>query len=92
MGGEFFLMGLGGCFMSNLLAAVDARQAAVSDAQIAITAQLDGTPPHFTEIALSVSAQYEDRDEMEKLLLIAERGCIVANTIKGSVRLTIGIS
>ena len=31
MGGEIFLLGLGGCFMSNLLAAIKAREAKISD-------------------------------------------------------------
>ncbi len=31
MGGEHLLMALGGCFMSNLLAAVQSREAEVSD-------------------------------------------------------------
>jgi len=32
MGGELFLAGVGGCFMSNLLAAIRAREAEISDA------------------------------------------------------------
>jgi putative redox protein len=92
MGGELFLMGLGGCFMSNLLAAIDSRHAEVRNAQVAISAQLDGTPPRFTQITLSVSADYSDRDEMEKLVVIAERGCIVANTIKEGVTLIVEVS
>ena len=91
MGGELFLLGLGGCFMSNLLAAIKSRDAAVSDAEVAICAQLDGTPPRFTEVALEVSATYRDRAEMEKLVIIAERGCIVANTIKDAVKLLISV-
>ena len=89
MGGELFLMGLGGCFMSNLLAASKARESPVSNFGVAITAQLEGTPPRFTEVEMAVSADYPDRQELEKLSLIAERGCIVANTIKDVVALTI---
>ena len=33
MGGEALLMGLGGCFMSNLLAAAKAREVEISDAR-----------------------------------------------------------
>ena len=89
MGGELFLIGLGGCFMSNLLAAVKTRDLAMKDLQITIKAQLDGTPPRFSKIDLQVSGDYQDADEFEKLLVIAERGCIVANTIKNAVELTI---
>jgi organic hydroperoxide reductase OsmC/OhrA len=31
MGGELFLAAVGGCFMSNLLAAINARESDVSD-------------------------------------------------------------
>ncbi len=92
MGGELFLMGLGGCFMSNLLAAAKVRESTATDFRVAITAQLEGTPPRFTEIEMVVSADGPDRQELEKLSLIAERGCIVANTIKDAVVLTITVA
>jgi putative redox protein len=92
MGGEAFLMGLGGCFMSNLLAAVQARDADVSDLALDITAVLEATPPRFSAVTLAISGNYPDRELMEKLVTIAERGCIVANTIKGSVDLSFSIA
>ncbi len=92
MGGELFLMGLGGCFMSNLLAAAKVRESTATDFRVAITAQLEGTPPRFTGVEMVVSADYPDRQELEKLSLIAERGCIVANTIKDAVVLTITVA
>jgi putative redox protein len=91
MGGELFLLGLGGCFMSNLLAAIKAREARISDVEIAITGVQDGTPTRFTEVNMSISARYEDRGEMEKMVTIAERGCIVANTLKSAVNLSISL-
>ena len=91
MGGEFVLMGLGGCFMSNLLAAVKARNSEVSDVSVSVAGTLDGTPPRFTKMSLTVEATYSDREDMEKLVVIAERGCIVANTLKGSVALDITV-
>lgn len=91
MGGELFLLGLGGCFMSNLLAAIKAREARISDVEIAITGVQDGTPTRFTEVNMNISARYEDRVEMEKMVTIAERGCIVANTLKSAVNLSITI-
>jgi putative redox protein len=91
MGGELLLMGLGGCFMSNLLAAIQAREADVSDISIEVVARLEESPPHFSEVALNISGNYNDRDLMEKLVIIAERGCIVANTIKPAVKLTFNV-
>ena len=91
MGGEMLLMGLGGCFMSNLLAAVRAREAAVSDISIDLSATLAEAPARFSAVRLVISGNYPDRAEMEKLVTIAERGCIVANTIKDAVRLSFEI-
>ena len=92
MGGEYFLMGLGGCFTSNLLAAIKARNADVSNVKLDITAALAEAPARFSKIEVSVSAQYENRALMEKLLVIAERGCIIVNTLKDSVELSVSLS
>jgi putative redox protein len=89
MGGEVLLMGLGGCFMSNLLAAVAARDNPVTNVQLAISGQLESSPPRYSAIEVVVSAEYTDREEMEKLITIAERGCLVANTLKEAVDLKI---
>lgn len=89
MGGELFLVGLGGCFMSNLLAAAQTRESTAGNFNVAITAQLDGTPPRFTAVEMRVSGDYDSREELEKLVVIAERGCIVANTVKDTLTLSI---
>jgi putative redox protein len=84
MGGELLLLALGGCFMSNLLAAIRARDAAVSDVRVTVDATVDGSPERMTAYTVRVAARYADPAEMEKLLTIAERGCIVANTLKAA--------
>lgn len=89
MGGEHLLMALGGCFMSNLLAAVQSREAAVSNVKLNISGTLETAPPHFSAVEMTVSADHTDKERMEKLIAIAERGCIVANTLKESVKLSI---
>ena len=92
MGGEEFLMGLGGCFTSNLLAAIKSRSAEVSNVELTIKATLAESPARFSKIEVEVYAQYEDRELMEKLLIIAERGCIIANTVKNEVELSVSLS
>ena len=92
MGGEVFLMGLGGCFMSNLLAAIRTREAPVSDVRVDIIAVKEDAPPRFTDIELKISASYNDREMMVKLVMIAERGCLVANSIKNAIQLSFTIS
>jgi putative redox protein len=89
MGGELLLIALGGCFMSNLLAAIRAREADISDVVIDITGTLTGSPPRYTAIEMIVSATHDDPALLEKLVIISERSCIVANTLKNSVELSI---
>ena len=91
MGGEMFLLGLGGCFMSNLLAAVRARNEDVSDLRVEVVATLAESPARFSDIELRVSGRYPDKEVMTKLATIAERGCIVANTVRDAVRLSLSI-
>jgi putative redox protein len=82
MGGEYLLLALGGCFMSNLLAAARAREATISDARVGVNGTLEGTPERFTTFTLNVSATCHDRELLSKLVTIAERACIVSNTLK----------
>lgn len=89
MGGEALLSGLGGCFMSNLLAAAKARDIELSNARADISAELDGNPARFTRITMEVRAEYAEGTDFVKLVTIAERGCISANTLKNAVELTV---
>ena len=91
MGGELLLVALGGCFMSNLLAAIRAREAAVSNIRIEVIGTLGSNPGRFTGVELKITADYNDRDLMTKLVTIAERGCLVANTLKDAVNLSFSI-
>ena len=92
MGGELFLASVGGCFMSNLLAAIKGRQAPVSDVQIDVNANMEGTPPRFAELALHVSAECDDLDLLAKLIEIADRGCIMMNTLRGKIDVKIQVA
>ena len=82
MGGELLVASLGGCFMSNLIAAFQGREIETKGLSVTVKGTLDGTPPHFQKMAMAVKGNGIDRDQMEKMVLIAERGCIVANTLK----------
>ncbi len=82
MGGELILLGLGGCFMSNLLAAIRERQAPISDVQLTVSAQSEGAPPRMTGFVIRISAEYDDQATLDKIVTIAERGCIASNTLK----------
>ena len=91
MGGEVFLASIGGCFMSNLLAAVKAREAAVSGLTAEVTGTLEGTPQRFSSVKVVISGHYTDRQQMEKLVEIADRGCIMTNTLRSTLPLSFSL-
>lgn len=92
MGGELLLASLGGCFMSNLLAAIKVREAAVSNVQIAIEGELAQAPSRFESIRMVVAADHDDPELLQKLVTMSERACIVANTLRGSVDLSVEVA
>ena len=91
MGGELLLASLGGCFNSNLLAAIRARDLAINDINIEVSGELEAAPARFSAINMVVKSGYEDRETLEKLVKMSERACIVANTLKGAVDLTVSV-
>jgi len=80
-GGEYQLVALGGCFTSHLLAAIRAREAAVSNVKVAVSGTLDGTPERFTGFTLDVTLD-GDPELARKLITIASRACQVMNTMR----------
>lgn len=91
MGGELLLASLGGCFNSNLLAAVRARDLDIDDIAIEVSGELAEAPARFASIDMVVTSAFADRAEFEKLVKMCERACIVANTLKGSVDLKVSV-
>jgi putative redox protein len=89
MGGELFLAAVGGCFMSNLLAAIVAREAAVSDARVEVVGSVEGSPARFAAVELHVSAEKGDPELLARLVEIADRGCIMMNTLRGALDLRV---
>jgi putative redox protein len=81
-GGEYQLVALGGCFTSHLLAAIRAREAAISNVKVAVTGVLDGTPERFTGFTVEVTADCKDVDLARKLITVASRACQVMNTLR----------
>jgi putative redox protein len=89
LGGEYLLISLGGCFLSTLLAAVRTREADVSNVRVSVMGTIGGVPERFESMAVRVSAQYGDEDLMRKLIAMSERGCLVTNTLKDAVALSV---
>ena len=89
MGGELLLLALGGCFMSNLIAAAGARGVVVDGLTVDVRATLASAPPRFDTITLEVHGKTAEVDSLDKLVTIAERACIVHNTLTSGVPLTV---
>jgi putative redox protein len=92
MGGELFLAGVGGCFMSNLLAAIKAREVEVPGVHTEVIGTLAESPARFVSVELCVSTECPDQELVEKLVEIAERGCIMVNTLRGLMEVTVRIA
>ena len=91
LGGELLLLSLGGCFLSNLLAAAGSRSAEVSNIRITVTGTVGGVPERFEAMEMRVAANYSDSEMMRKLVAVAERGCLVTNTLRTALSLTIAL-
>ena len=91
MGGELFLASVAGCFMSNLLAAIRARNAAISDVHIDVAGMLAETPARFESVDLNVTAETADSKALAQVIEIADRGCIMINTLRGKLDIRIRI-
>ena len=89
LGGEYLLIALGGCFLSTLLAAARAREADVSNVRVSVVGTIGGVPERFESMAVRVSATYRDAELMRKLVAMSERGCLVTNTLKDAVALSV---
>ena len=75
--------------MSTLLAAVKTRDAAVSGVKVSVSGTSGGVPERFEALHMRVSATYSDADLMRKLIAMAERGCLVTNTLRDAAAITV---
>ncbi len=91
MGGELFLSAIGGCFMSNLLAAMKARNAEISDVSAEVSGSILDSPARFGAVDIYVTAENGDRELLEHLVKIADRGCIMMNTLRDKLDVAIRI-
>jgi putative redox protein len=91
MGGELFLSAIGGCFMSNLLAAIKARNVEISDVSAEVTGSIVDSPARFAAVDIYVTAENANSELLEHLVSIADRGCIMMNTLRDKLDVTIRI-
>jgi putative redox protein len=78
--------------MSNLLAAIGARGAGISDVRVEVVGFLADLPSRFEAVELRVVAESRDEELFKRLVEIADRSCIMLNTLRGTldVRVLIG--
>jgi len=92
MGGELFLAAVGGCFMSNLLAAIRARGPEVRNVHIEVNGALADSPARFSAVDLVITAEGRDREELDRLIEVADRGCIMMNTLREALIVNIAVA
>ena len=80
--------------MSNLLAAIRAREAEISEVRTEVTGTIADSPSRFSAVDLYVTADSPSQELFERLVEIADRGCIMMNTLRGKldVRIRIGVT
>jgi putative redox protein len=91
MGGELFLASVGGCFMSNLLAAIKARGAEVSDVRTEVIGTMADSPARFISIEVCITAQSTSPELLERLVEISDRSCIMMNTLRDKIEIQVRI-
>lgn len=91
MGGQLFLSALGGCFMSNLLAAMKARNTDVANVRTEVTGTIVDSPARFIAVDVHVTAECGDPEELQHLVQIADRGCIMMNTLRDKLDVKIRV-
>jgi putative redox protein len=92
-GGELLLAAQGGCFATTFFGAAQARGIAVSRFNVTVTGVSEPNPSRYVSIHLAVDVEADASDEeIDKLILIAERGCTVSNTLRPGVELGVSRS
>ena len=74
--------------MSNLLAAIRARNAEVSEVRTQVTGTIAEAPTRFSAIEVHVTAN-GPIEQIERLVEVADKGCIMMNTLRGKLPVVI---
>jgi putative redox protein len=92
MGGETLLASVGGCFMSTLYAAAQARSVPVEGATCRVTGVFAANPRRFGSIHIEVVCDSCPPADLEHLVEVAERGCLVAATLRQGMAVTASVA
>jgi putative redox protein len=64
----------------------------VSGVKLSVAGTIGGVPERFESLHMRVSAKHNDADLMRKLMMMAERGCLVTNTLRDAVIITLELA
>ena len=78
--------------MSNLLAAIRARASEVRNLHIEVNGAVADSPARFSAVDLVITAEAPDREELDHLIGVADRGCIMMNTLRDKLTLNIVVA
>ncbi|MGW4947924.1 OsmC family protein [Actinoplanes sp. NPDC004185] len=92
MGGETLLASVGGCFMSTLYAAAEARSISVEGATCRVTGEFALNPRRFSAIRIEVACASCSPADLGHLVDVAERGCLVAATLRQGMSVTASVT
>jgi uncharacterized OsmC-like protein len=82
-GGHLMMLGLGACFKSVLLIAAEERGIEVRSLRITVTASEADNPFRYDALDMAVELDSDaSPEQQEHLLVVAERGCQVSNTLR----------
>ena len=71
--------------MSTLLGEIKARRAEISHVRVDVVGTLADSPVRFAALDLWVAAESSDPELLEKLAGIADRNCIMMNTLRATL-------
>ncbi|TDC39141.1 OsmC family protein [Micromonospora sp. KC213] len=92
MGGETLLASVGGCFMSTLYAAAQARSIPIEGASCRVTGVFAPNPRRFGAIRIEVTCDSCPSADLEHLVEVADRGCLVAATLRQGIEVTASVA
>ncbi|WP_433223420.1 OsmC family protein [Dactylosporangium sp. CS-047395] len=90
MGGETLLAAVGGCLMSTLYAAANARSIDVKDATCTVSGTFAASPRRFGSLRIDVACSSLPADELAHLVEVASRGCLVVATLRQGMDVVVG--
>ena len=88
-GAQLLALALGGCFCNDLRYAADAMGIPLGGIAVSVTLALDGAPLLATAATLEVACETLDGSDPTRVIERAEAGCMVGNSLRQGVPVTI---